>query len=159
MVHTSEYFVIASFLATSALTSISCLLRVAELKTRDCPRGGASPPFARLVIASQGSQLRLRLRSCSLDATFSHERKLYLEEGLCLSSSLYIRLRKEVIVRVPVVSKDGKPLMPTKPAKARKMIDGTKAFRIAQETPFQRQVLFIFGYPSPQTYFGEKVPI
>ncbi len=37
--------------------------------------------------------------------------------------------------------------------------DGTKAFRIAQETRFQRQVLFIFGYPSPQTYFGEKVPI
>ena len=37
--------------------------------------------------------------------------------------------------------------------------DGSKAWRIAQETRFQRQVLFIFGYPSPQNYFGEKVPI
>lgn len=37
--------------------------------------------------------------------------------------------------------------------------DGSKAWRIAQETRFQRQVLFIFGYPSPQNFFGEKVPI
>ena len=37
--------------------------------------------------------------------------------------------------------------------------DGTKAFRIVQETHSQRQVLFIFGYPLPQNYFGEKVPI
>jgi transposase len=37
--------------------------------------------------------------------------------------------------------------------------DGSKTFRIAAETPFQRQVLFIFGYTSLQHYFAEKVPI
>jgi transposase len=37
--------------------------------------------------------------------------------------------------------------------------DGSKTFRIAQETPFQRRVLFIFGYTLPQHYFDEKVPI
>lgn len=37
--------------------------------------------------------------------------------------------------------------------------DGSKAFRIADETPFQRQVLFIFDYTSPQIYFDGKVLI
>jgi len=37
--------------------------------------------------------------------------------------------------------------------------DGSKTFRIAAETPFQRQVLFIFGYTSLQHCFAEKVRI
>jgi transposase len=37
--------------------------------------------------------------------------------------------------------------------------DGSKAFRMADETNFQRQVLFIFGYTLQQISFKEKVPL
>ena len=37
--------------------------------------------------------------------------------------------------------------------------DGSRAFFRSIETPFQRQVLFIFGYPSLQNFSAGKVPI
>jgi transposase len=37
--------------------------------------------------------------------------------------------------------------------------DGSKAYRIAEQTPLQGQVLFIFGYTLSQYYFADKVPL
>jgi len=49
-------------------------------------------------------------------------------------------------MRVPVVSKDGKPLMPTKPAKARKMIEGGVAKKCWSKTGvFYIQMLIYVG--------------
>jgi len=49
-------------------------------------------------------------------------------------------------MRVPVVSKDGKPLMPTKPAKARKMIEGGVAKKCWSKTGvFYIQMLIPVG--------------
>ena len=49
-------------------------------------------------------------------------------------------------MRVPVVSKDGKPLMPTKPAKARKMIEGGVALKCWSKTGvFYIQMLIPVG--------------
>ena len=49
-------------------------------------------------------------------------------------------------MRVPVISKDGKPLMPTKPAKARKMIRGGVAKKCWSKTgTFYIQMLIPVG--------------
>ena len=49
-------------------------------------------------------------------------------------------------MRVPVISKDGKPLMPTKPAKARKMIEGGVAKKCWSKTGvFYIQILIPVG--------------
>ena len=49
-------------------------------------------------------------------------------------------------MRVPVVSKDGNPLMPTKPAKARKMIEGRVAKKCWSKTGiFYIQMLIPVG--------------
>ena len=49
-------------------------------------------------------------------------------------------------MRIPVVSKDGKPLMPTKPAKARKMIEGGVAKKCWSKTgTFYIQMLIPVG--------------
>lgn len=55
-------------------------------------------------------------------------KRLLLERD-CLSNS-----ERREKMRVPVVSKEGKPLMPTKPAKARKMIEGGVARKCWSKT-------------------------
>ena len=52
-------------------------------------------------------------------------------------------------MRVPVISKDGKPLMPTKSAKARKMIEGG----VAKKCSFRSPTTSSYGWSKTGTFY------
>ena len=92
----------------------------------------ASSDLYKLSLAGSGEGPDI-FRSCNLDATVN-------------LMSRISGLRKEKIMRVPVVSEKGKPLMPTKPAKARKMIEGGVAKKCWSKTGvFYIQMLIPVG--------------